>query len=98
MLIIVGTIRLPPENVATARQAMERMIAASLAEHGCLEYSYSEDILDPGLIHVTERWADQASLKAHWKSEHLVEWRARWATLGFQDRKLQLYAAEAITI
>ena len=98
MLIIVGTIRLPPEKLAAALGAIERMITASRAEDGCLAYSYSEDILEPGLIHVTERWEDQASLKKHWESKHLVEWRATWATLGFRDRNLQLYAAEAITI
>ena len=98
MLIIVGTIRVPPEDFAAAREAMERMITASRAEDGCLSYSYSVDLLEPGLIHVTERWRDQASLKRHWQSEHLVQWRARWATLGFRDRNLQLYAAEAIAI
>lgn len=98
MLIIVGTIRLPPENLAVAREAMVHMITASRAEDGCLAYSYSEDILEPGLIHVTERWEDQASLKGHWNSEHLARWRATWATLGFRDRNLQLYAAETITI
>ena len=98
MLIIVGTIRLPPENLEAAHAAMQRMITASRAEEGCLGYSYSEDVLEPGLIHLTEMWEDQASLKKHWKSEHLVQWRATWATLGFRDRNLQLYAAEAITI
>ncbi|HTT04771.1 MAG TPA: putative quinol monooxygenase [Steroidobacteraceae bacterium] len=98
MLIIVGTIRLPPGNLAAARAAMERMITASRAEGGCLAYAYSEDILEPGLIHVTERWLDPASLKRHWNSEHLVQWRATWETLGLHDRNLQLYSAEPITI
>jgi len=98
MLIIVGTIRLPPGNLAAAREVMERMITASRAEDGCLAYSYSEDILDPGLIHVTERWRDQASLQKHWISAHLLQWRATWETLGFRDRDLQLYSAEPITI
>lgn len=98
MLIIVGTIRMPPENSPAAREAIEGMITASRAEEGCLAYSYSEDILEPELIHVTERWKDEASLKKHWKSAHVVQWRARWATLGFRDRNLQLYRAEAITI
>ena len=98
MLIIVGTIRLPPENLAGAREAMERMITASRAEEGCLAYSYSEDILEPGLMHVTERWDDEASLKRHWKSAHLIQWRAACAALGLRDRNLQLYAAEATTI
>lgn len=98
MLIIVGTIRLPPDNLAAARGVMERMIAASRAEEGCLAYAYSEDVLEPALIHVTERWRDEASLKKHWQSEHLLQWRATWGTLGFRDRNLQLYTAEPITI
>ena len=96
--MIVGTIRVPPENLAMARGAIERMITASRAEDGCLAYSYSEDVLEPGLIHVTERWENQESLKRHWQSEHLAQWRATWTTLGFRDRNLQRYAAEAITI
>ena len=98
MLIIVGTIRLPQENPQAALAAMRRMMTASQAEDGCLGYSYAQDVLEPGLIHLTELWENQASLKKHWQSEHVVQWRATWARLGFRDRNLQLYAAEAITI
>ena len=38
---------------------MERMIAASRAEPGCLGYAYAEDILEPGLIRVSEAWQDE---------------------------------------
>ena len=33
---------------------MHKMIASSRDEPGCLHYSYAEDVLEPGLIHVTE--------------------------------------------
>src|SRR5579862_3773769 len=98
MLMITGTIRLPPENVQAARAVMERMITASRAEDGCLSYSYAEDVLEPGLVWIIERWRDQASLAKHWKSEHIAQWRAAWTTLGIRDRNLQLYTAEATTI
>ncbi|MDX8498707.1 putative quinol monooxygenase [Mesorhizobium sp. VK4C] len=93
MLLIIGTIRLPPERLAAARPAMERMITASRAEPGCLGYSYAQDVLDPGLIHVSEAWRDRAALDAHFKSGHIAEWRASWAELGIGDRKLTLYEA-----
>lgn len=91
MLLITGTIRLPAGNVDRARPAMRRMIEASRAEDGCEEYSYAEDVLDPGLIHVAELWRDQAALDRHFASDHIGEWRACWPELGIQDRNLRVW-------
>ena len=91
MLLIVGTIRLPAANVADARPAMQAMVAASRAEDGCIEYSYAEDVLDPGLIHVKELWSDRAALDRHFASSHIAQWRAAWPVLGIGDRRLDLY-------
>jgi quinol monooxygenase YgiN len=94
MLLIIGTIRLPPDRLEQARPVMQRMIMASRAEPGCLGYSYAQDVLDAGLIHVAEAWSDRATLEAHFKSAHIAEWRANWAELGIGDRKLTLYETE----
>ena len=91
MLLIVGTVRLPPENLGAARPAMRRMVEASRAEEGCLLYVYAEDLFDPGLIHVKEMWADQAALYGHFQAPHLGEWRASWDALGIGHRDLKLY-------
>ena len=91
MLLIVGTVRLPPEKLREARPAMARMVSATRAEDGCEEYSYAEDILDAGLIHVKELWRDQTSLDRHFASDHLATWRSAWPALGIKDRDLRLY-------
>ncbi|MCB8875037.1 putative quinol monooxygenase [Acidisoma silvae] len=93
MLLIIGTIRLPPEKRAEARPVMRRMVERSLAEDGCEAYAYAEDVLQPGLIRVTEIWRDQASLDRHFATPHLAEWRASWPALGIHDRKLAVYDA-----
>lgn len=90
-LLIVGTVRLPPENLEAARPAMRRMVEASRAEPGCLDYGYAEDMFDPGLIHVKERWADQAALDRHFASPHIAEWRNAWPALGIGERRLSVY-------
>ncbi len=95
MLIVVGTVRLPPENLPAARPAMARMIAASRAEPGCRAYSYAQDLLDPGLIRVAEAWDDRAALDAHLASAHIAEWRAAWPALGLHDRDLTLHEVAA---
>ena len=91
MLLIVGTVRLPPENVAKARPIMATMVQASRAEQGCLEYAYAEDVLEPGLIHVKELWSEQAALDRHFASSHIDEWRRTWSSLGIGDRRLRAF-------
>jgi quinol monooxygenase YgiN len=94
MLLIVGTVRLPAENLPEALPAMARMVEASRAEEGCMAYSYAEDILDAGLIHVKELWTDQAALDRHFASAHIAAWRAVWPALGIHDRALRVYEVD----
>ncbi|MCV9908971.1 antibiotic biosynthesis monooxygenase [Brucella sp. HL-2] len=95
MLLIVGTVRVSAENLDEARPVMQRMIQASRAESGCIEYAYAQDILDPGLIHVKELWLDRVSLDKHFTSGHIADWRSEWPRLGIADRNLMLYEVEA---
>ena len=91
MLLITGTIRLPPERLADALPAMRAMVAASRAEPGCLGYSYAEDVIEPGLMRITELWDTRAHLNAHFRSDHIATWRAHWGVLQITDRRLWLY-------
>jgi quinol monooxygenase YgiN len=93
MLLIIGTIRLPAGKLEEAKPDMERMISGSRAEDGCLEYSYARDVLDAGLIRVTEVWRDRAALDAHFRSPHIAAWRSSWPALGIGERNLVLYEA-----
>lgn len=95
MIVIEGTVRIPPVNLDKARTAMEQMIRASRAEAGCLDYAYSVDVLDPGLIRVAERWESRDALAAHFKTAHMATWRAFFPELGITDRSLRLYEADA---
>jgi quinol monooxygenase YgiN len=95
MLLIVGTIRLPPEGLDAARGAMRTMVEASRAEPGCLSYSYGEDVLEPGLMRVAEVWSDRAALDAHFRSAHMAAWRSAFPIFGFTERALSLYEAGA---
>ena len=95
MLLIVGTVRLPPDNLTRARPTMWRMIETSRQEDGCEDYSYAEDVFEPGLIRVQELWRDQAALDRHFASPHIAEWRSAWPALGIGERRLRLYEVGA---
>ncbi|MEQ1755304.1 MAG: putative quinol monooxygenase [Micropepsaceae bacterium] len=97
MIIVAGTVRIDPASLHAARDIMQSMIASSLREDGCIEYSYSVDVLDPGLVRVYEVWRDKDALQAHFKTPHLEKWRAAWPTFGITDRKLQLIEVAAMS-
>ncbi len=92
MIVVIGAFRLPVENLAAGRDAIVRVIAASRAEHGCLAYAYAEDVLEPGLLRVSEAWTTRAALAAHFEMPHMQQWQRERAELGLTDRKVTAYA------
>lgn len=91
MLILAGSIRLPAENLGTARPVIERMVAASRAEEGCIAYNFSEDLFEPGLIRIFEVFRDHDAQQFHARSAHMAEWRASWPALGIGERQITRY-------
>ena len=90
-IIVAGTVRVPSDRLAAFRPHMIAMLNATRAEDGCLDYSYAEDVGEPGLIRVFEVWRDQAALDAHFTKPHLAVWRATWPQFGVSDRRLFAY-------
>ncbi len=95
MIIVAGTVRVDPTKREATGLAMDKVIKASRAEPGCIEYSYSIDVLDPHVVHVFEVWRDKDVLQLHFKMPHLSEWRAAWTMIGVTDRKLKMYEIAA---
>jgi quinol monooxygenase YgiN len=91
MLVLAGSIRLPPENLEAARPVMQRMIEASRAEEGCIAYSFAEDLLEPGLIRIFEAFRDRDAQQFHSQSQHMKDWRASWPALGIGERQITHY-------
>ncbi|RYF93842.1 MAG: antibiotic biosynthesis monooxygenase [Caulobacteraceae bacterium] len=92
MIIVMGTVRVEPDAVERLRPSMETMMAASRAEDGCLTYAYALDLLEPGLVRVSELWTDRACLEAHFKTVHMAAWRAALAG-QVRERDIKLYEA-----
>jgi quinol monooxygenase YgiN len=91
---VIGQFRFPPENIEAARPAMRKVMLATRAEDGCLEYNYGEDVLDPGLIRVSELWDSREQLMAHMKAPHMAVWAEERAVLGLSGRKITVFDAD----
>lgn len=73
MIILLGELKLGKNDIPAFRAAAEKMIKATRAEKGCISYTFGEDVLEPGLFRIAEKWADEAALGAHMQSPHMGE-------------------------
>ncbi len=91
MIAVIGQFRMPPESMDTARPLMRRVMEATRGEAGCTEYNYAEDVLDPGLIRVSEVWDSRAQLNTHLATEHMRVWGEERIALGLSGRAITVY-------
>ena len=94
MIVVIGQFRMPAENMAAARPLMETVMLATRAEDGCVEYNYAEDVLDPGLIRVSEVWHRRAQLNAHINTPHMMTWGRERIALGLSGRAITVFEAD----
>lgn len=94
MIVVVGQFRMPAEQMAAARPLMEKVMLATRAEDGCVEYNYAEDVLDPGLIRVSEVWHSREQLTAHLQTEHMKTWGKERIALGLSGRAIKVFNAD----
>jgi quinol monooxygenase YgiN len=93
-IVVIGQFRLPAEQIAEARPQMRKVMEATRSEDGCIEYNYAEDVLDPGLIRISEVWASRAQLGAHAQAKHMAVWAEERAGLGLSGRAITVFEAD----
>lgn len=64
-ILIAGEIDLDPRAREQALADAVPLIAAALAEPGCVHYAWTADLARPGRVHVFEEWDSEADLAAH---------------------------------
>lgn len=76
MILVQGWARVAPGDIKGLRSAIAAQLNATRSEDGCIEYAMAEDLLEPGLIRITERWRDEAALTAHFTAPHMAAFNA----------------------
>lgn len=96
MLMIEGWLKLAPGEFAKVRDAGIAMVKATNAEEGCLHYAFAQDISDPDLIRISERWSSQEALAAHSASAHMAEFNKALGSVALAGADVRLYSAEEL--
>lgn len=73
MIIVLGEVHFSEGVLDTLRPALARLVEAARGMPGCLHYSQSIDTFDPDMLVVSQRWEDEESMNAYYKSPALWE-------------------------
>jgi len=92
MLIVAGRIRLDPARREDAIASSLDVMTATRAEPGCISYTFSADLSDPGVFHLFEEWESQEALDAHFKTPHMATFQAAMGAFGIQEMNVQKYS------
>lgn len=79
MLIVLAKARLGAGALDSLKEPIAAMVAASNAEDGCIAYTFTTDVLDPQVLHIVEKWQDEAALMAHFATPHMAAFQAALA-------------------
>jgi quinol monooxygenase YgiN len=83
--------RMSPESVEPFLAAAADVSRATREESGCFAYHFSEDELEPGLVHVYERWTDHDTLMHHLTLDHVTTFRTTIGGLGARESDIIMY-------
>ena len=64
---------------------------ATHQEPGNEAYVFSLDPIEPGLVHVFEKWADDESLASHFGTPHMAEFQGQMGGFGITGMDLKKY-------
>ncbi len=72
-LNVVALLVAKPGSEGVVRDALTKLVAATLQEEGCLGYELSVSAADPATFVTVERWRSQDDLNAHMQTPHIAE-------------------------
>lgn len=70
-LTIVATIKAKADQVEIMKAELEKMVALTRAEDGCVQYDLHQDNDDPSRFLFYENWQSRDHWQRHMASEHL---------------------------
>lgn len=94
MLMVLGEAKLGEGALDAGHAALSAMIQASRAEEGCIDYTYSVDILDPTRLMITEKWIDDDALAHHFSTPHMAAFQKAISELDVTITQVLKYHAD----
>jgi quinol monooxygenase YgiN len=96
MLVIAGHVEIDPAAREARVAAATEMMRDTRAEAGCISYTFSADLEEPGTFRIFEEWESQDALDAHFASPHMAKFQRVVGGLGVREMKVQRYEVSSV--
>jgi quinol monooxygenase YgiN len=93
---VIGIVRFPPERAADIRPVIQKLVAATRQEEGCIAYDVAEDVLEPGLFRFSEMWTDAEGLKRHTTAPHIPPWHQASRECGQLEKRFHVIQVASV--
>ena len=91
MFIISGVMRFEPTHRDECAEAMRAAVAESRGDDGCLGYSFSEEVDEPGAFRIFEHWASDEAFGAHCQAPHYLAFMEFVGRVGMKGADVNRY-------
>jgi quinol monooxygenase YgiN len=95
-VVISGEIDVEPRKREPALIEAQPLIAAALAEPGCVHYTWTADPATPGRIHVFEEWDTEGDLIAHLAAAPYRDMAGHLAATGILSAVTRKYRVDLV--
>ena len=75
-LTIVANIVAKPDQIDLVKSELEKLIAPTLAEEGCINYDLHQDNQDPAHFLFFENWESYDLWQVHMEQQHIKDYMA----------------------
>ena len=96
MLVVAGSIRIDPADREQASVAARGVMTKTHKEPGNIAYVFSEDLEEPGLYYVFEKWENQEALDFHFTTPHMAKFQQAMGGFGIREMKVQRYEIASV--
>ena len=96
MIVIAGTIHIDPSKKKEATDAAIEMMKATHTEPGNIEYAFTWDLIEEGVVRIIEQWEDQAALDAHFDAPHMAVFSGKLGGLGIKGMDVKKFEIASV--
>ena len=93
MVIVAGTVEVPPNRLDDAIALSLEHVRRSRIEPGCLSHAVFQDVEEANRLFFFERWADRKALEAHFTVPEARAFAQSLASLSLSTPEIAIYDA-----
>ena len=94
MIIVMGHIRVRPEDTELFRRRLGEHAETVRALYGCLQYAIATDMADQAWWWISERWQDRAAQAEHMAGDHMARFNMLMKHMKILEARVESFETD----